>query len=193
MNEFLANHTDIQEEDETAMEEEVPRQERRDSEHYQLPELDEENKAKLLSCIDEIRGIIGDASVTDKNLVEAIMRFEFDCPKALDFILNNPETASPATPKRVITRSGSDDAPIEKGRQPFAPRGRQLISVLLFFFLFVYLNSICLIDFGKVRFKGWWGAKQPSKVQNTNCGDSNCWKDRLGGTSEPTHQCLDVW
>lgn len=125
MNEFLANHTDIQEEDETAEaerdEDDAPRQERRDSENYQLPtDLDDETKAKLLSCMDEIRGIIGDTTVTDKCLVETIMEFEYDCAKALDHLLNKPASISPtASAPLSNTKRPSNDAPIEKGKQKY--------------------------------------------------------------------------
>lgn len=120
LTEFQANHTDIQEEDETGMEdEEISRHERRDSENYQLPELDEETKAKLLSCMDAIRGIIGDATVSDRILVDTITRFDYDCDKALDDILNNPATASPGTPKRGTTKRQSDDTTIEKGKNDY--------------------------------------------------------------------------
>uniref|UniRef100_A0A336MLD5 CSON003262 protein n=1 Tax=Culicoides sonorensis TaxID=179676 RepID=A0A336MLD5_CULSO len=95
MTSFLANHTDIVEEDEQqTTDEPSPKHERRDSDTFTLPDLPDEEKAKLLSCMDEIRGIIGDTSVTDRLLVETIMKYNYDCSKALDHLLNNPTSES---------------------------------------------------------------------------------------------------
>lgn len=102
---FQADHTDIAEEDEEAVGGQAVLQ-RRDSENYQLPDLDDESKAKLLSCMDEIRGIIGD-TVADRQLVETIMQFDYDCAKALDQLLTNQ-----------VERKASDDlTKIEKGER----------------------------------------------------------------------------
>lgn len=103
MSEFLANNRDIEEEDddEIAAESQGIVHKRRDSECYQLPDLDDENRARLLSCMDEIRDIVGDSS-TDRQLVEAIMKHDYDCSKALDEILNSNKT-----PPVVTVRPGS--------------------------------------------------------------------------------------
>lgn len=159
MTEFLANHTDIQEEDENMIEgDDEPRQERRDSENFQLPDLDDETKAKLLSCMDEIRGVIGDASVTDKYLVETIIKFEYDCAKALDFLLNNPVSASPATTSLASStkQDEPDDAPVEKGKTKCFCYIRCQLILLHFCFLFVF-DIILLLNqtntCGKVRLR----------------------------------------
>lgn len=95
MTEFLANHTDIQEEEEEdGAAASGQRLERRDSESYRIPDMDDESRVKLLSCMDEIRGIIG-FERSDKQLVDAIMRFEFDFAKALDFLLTTTHERSP--------------------------------------------------------------------------------------------------
>lgn len=116
---FLANHRDIVEEDEQpdlAGEEPSPKHERRDSDGFQLPDLPDEEKAKLLSCMDEIRGIIGDTSVTDRLLVETVMRFEYDCAKALDYLLNNSRSSSSreTTEEEVVKKP---EELIEKGEK----------------------------------------------------------------------------
>jgi elongation factor 1 alpha-like protein len=59
---FLAENENIQEDDETEFE----GTRRRDSESFQLPELSDVDKAKLLSCMEEIRNIVGD-SISDKR------------------------------------------------------------------------------------------------------------------------------
>lgn len=114
---FLANNRDIEEEDEQAPtgEEMSPKHERRDSDAFQLPNLPDDEKAKLLSCLDEIRGIIGDTSVTDRFLVETVMRFEYDCAKALDFLLNSSSCSSKEAPEETIVRK--PDLLMEKGEE----------------------------------------------------------------------------
>jgi len=109
MNQYMANHNDIQEEEEgEESHATVDRLERRDSENYQLPDLDDESKAKLMSCMDEIRDIIG-FEKSDKQLVETIMKFDYDCAKALDCLLTSePEKVEPL-PLKV------EDVPVEKG------------------------------------------------------------------------------
>lgn len=88
---FLSTNEDIQEEEET----EFDGRDRRDSEGYQLPELNDLNKAKLLSCMEEIRNIIGESpSYSDKRIVEAIMLNQYDFSKALDMLLSNDSTST---------------------------------------------------------------------------------------------------
>ncbi|KAL7035479.1 hypothetical protein ACKWTF_008399 [Chironomus riparius] len=84
---FLSNNEDIQEEDDDEDENESPSKERRDSEHFEFPELNELDKSRLLSCMDEIRNIIGE-TYSDRRLVAAIMSNDYDFNKALDTLLN---------------------------------------------------------------------------------------------------------
>lgn len=105
---YLSTNEDIQEQDED--EHEFDGKARRDSESYQLPELSDIDKAKLLSCMEEIRNIIGDSS-SDKRLVEAIMQNDFDYTKALDMILTSDNTTTSQPTKKPKT-SG-----VEKGMQ----------------------------------------------------------------------------
>lgn len=91
LNTFLENNDDIPEDDEE--EEHFNIKNRRDSENYQLPELNDIEKAKLMSCMEEIRNIIGDSS-SDKRLVDAIMINNYDFSKALDMLLNSEVNTS---------------------------------------------------------------------------------------------------
>lgn len=53
------------------------------------------DKAKLLSCMEEVRNIIGDSS-SDKRIAEAILINEYDMTKALDTILNSDNSSKAA-------------------------------------------------------------------------------------------------
>uniref|UniRef100_U5EWS8 Putative translation elongation factor ef-1alpha n=1 Tax=Corethrella appendiculata TaxID=1370023 RepID=U5EWS8_9DIPT len=114
ISEFLAKNRDIEEEDDDDLDEANQTANsslhRRDSECYQLPELNDEDRARLLSCMEEIRNIVGD-SINDKQIAEAVMKNEYDFNKALDEVLNQStkDTSIKTAPRRV------NDTPIEKG------------------------------------------------------------------------------
>ncbi|XP_052866001.1 protein HBS1 [Anopheles cruzii] len=111
MSEFLANNRDIEEEDELAEDKrDAGAHKRRDSECYQLPELSDDERARLLSCMDEIRDIVGE-TVGDRQMVEAIMKHGYDCPKALDEILNSNKTPPSASGSGIKLQG----EPLEKG------------------------------------------------------------------------------
>lgn len=93
---FLSTNEDIQEEEEADFD---GSRNRRDSENYKLPELNDVDKAKLMSCMEEIRNIIGD-SCSDKRIVDAVMANNFDFSKALDTILSNESTTTPQASKK---------------------------------------------------------------------------------------------
>ncbi|XP_058447665.1 protein HBS1 [Malaya genurostris] len=119
MSAFLANHRDIEEEnadeleaDREQSEEERQKLQRRDSECYQMPQLDEENRARLVSCMEEIRNIIGETT-TDRQLVEAIMKHNYDFNKALDDVLNSSKTPPTLSPAVVAAKNTKE--PIGKG------------------------------------------------------------------------------
>uniref|UniRef100_A0A182W0W3 Tr-type G domain-containing protein n=1 Tax=Anopheles minimus TaxID=112268 RepID=A0A182W0W3_9DIPT len=105
MSEFLANNRDIEEEDDDDLEAENVREgiahKRRDSECFQMPDLNDDDRARLLSCMDEIRDIVGE-TYSDRQMVEAIMKHDYDCSKALDEILNSNKT-----PPAIVAKSGS--------------------------------------------------------------------------------------
>jgi elongation factor 1 alpha-like protein len=100
LDEFLSKNEKIQEESEEE-DSDVFSKERRDSENYQLPELNDVDKGKLFSCMDGIRNIIGE-TYTDKKIVETIIANDFDFNKALDKILNGDSVQSKQTKPKVI-------------------------------------------------------------------------------------------
>ncbi|XP_053680134.1 protein HBS1 [Anopheles nili] len=118
MSEFLANNRDIEEEDDNELAAEDVREgtahKRRDSECFEMPDLNEDDRARLLSCMDEIRDIVGEAC-SDRQMVEAIMKHDFECSKALDEILNSNKTppTAPATRSKLPIASA-----VEKGKKP---------------------------------------------------------------------------
>lgn len=84
------------------------KKDRRDSESFQFPaNLGDENKARVMSCMDEIRNITGE-TYSDKKLYDAIMANEFDINRALDEILNNETAAAQVSkkPKVVEVQKG---------------------------------------------------------------------------------------
>ncbi|EDV96752.1 HBS1-like protein [Drosophila grimshawi] len=93
MSAFIRKNKGIQEEAEDGAhneddEDEAFRKARRDSESFQMPQLDEMAQAKLSSCVDEVRSVVGD-SVSERHIVETSMRFDYDIQKILDEILND--------------------------------------------------------------------------------------------------------
>uniref|UniRef100_A0A182QBA3 Tr-type G domain-containing protein n=1 Tax=Anopheles farauti TaxID=69004 RepID=A0A182QBA3_9DIPT len=99
MSEFRANNRDIEEEDddELAAENDGATHKRRDSECFEMPDLNDDDRARLLSCMDEIRDIVGE-TYSDRQMVQAIMKHGFECSKALDEILNSNKTPPIAKP-----------------------------------------------------------------------------------------------
>lgn len=90
MSAFISKNKDIQEEAEDGDDDdddEAYRKARRDSESFQMPELDDIEQAKLSSCVDEVRSVVGDA-VSERRIVQTSMRFGYDIQKILDEILN---------------------------------------------------------------------------------------------------------
>lgn len=79
-----------------------------------MPILNDEDQACLTSCMDEIRDVVGE-SVSERQLVDTIMKFKFDCAKSLDAILNHPTT--PPTAKASSTSVPKQ--PIETGDPTF--------------------------------------------------------------------------
>lgn len=94
---FIANNDDIEEEDEEAENERFAKS-RRDSDNFQMPKLDDVDQARLVSCIEEVRNVVGDEMVSERVIVETSMKFNYDITKVLDEILNecSSKTASAA-------------------------------------------------------------------------------------------------
>lgn len=85
---FLDNHDDIQEESEDLPEPSHPTLERRESIDLHGLNLNEDDEAKLMSCLDELRNVLGD-TIPDNILVQSVLKHKFNYNKALDEILNN--------------------------------------------------------------------------------------------------------
>ena len=86
------------------------------------------DKGKLLSCMEEIRNIIGE-SVSDRRIVEAIMNNNYDYSKALDMILTT-ENSTISEPKFVKnSRDNRSQVVIEKG---------------IFYFIILFHNQLKL-------------------------------------------------
>ncbi|KAH8379223.1 hypothetical protein KR009_003736 [Drosophila setifemur] len=97
---FISKNKDIQEEEAEDEDEDAAFEKaRRDSESFQRPQLDEIEQAKLSSCVDEVRSVVGDA-VSERRIVETSMKFDYDMAKILDEILNE-ETQKKPPSKRV--------------------------------------------------------------------------------------------
>lgn len=105
---FLQSHNDIQEESEDDPNEStVETFERRESTDLHNLNLDEEDEARLMSCLDELRNILGD-TVSDNTLIQAVIKHKFDYNKALDDILNSnknkePEVSKVKLPKPTVS------------------------------------------------------------------------------------------
>lgn len=69
-----------------------------------MPLLNDEDQACLVSCMDEIRNVVGE-SVSERQLVETIMKYKFDCAKALDAILNNTATPPPTKSTEAVKQT----------------------------------------------------------------------------------------
>lgn len=86
--------------------------ERRDSENFQFPDVSDVEKAKLMSCIEEIRNIVGE-SFTDQKISDAIMINEYDFDKALDMLLTNSTSRTQQSKKPKVNE-------VEKGMFMFS-------------------------------------------------------------------------
>ncbi|XP_075981678.1 translation elongation factor EF-1alpha (GTPase) HBS1 [Anticarsia gemmatalis] len=94
---FMESHNDIQEEaEEDLADSSHPALERRESMDLRSLNLDEEEETKLMSCLDELRNVIGD-TVAENILIQTVLKHKFDYNKALDEILNRKTEA--AVPK----------------------------------------------------------------------------------------------
>lgn len=81
--------------------------------NFQMPILNDEDQACLTSCMDEIRDVVGE-SVSERQLVDTIMKFKFDCAKSLDAILNHTTTP----PSAKTSSASAPKQPIETGDHP---------------------------------------------------------------------------
>lgn len=93
LEQFMSKNADIQEEMEEDVEDPAMNlKERRDSENFKIPDLNDFDKSRLLSCMEEIRNIIGEVH-SDKKLSEVIIANNYDFNKALDTLLKGESQA----------------------------------------------------------------------------------------------------
>lgn len=85
---FLQSHSNIQEEGEDELgEASRPPLDRRESVDMRTLQLTEDDEAKLMSCLDELRNVLGD-TVSDNTLIQSVLDNQFQFDKTLDAILN---------------------------------------------------------------------------------------------------------
>lgn len=94
--------------------------------NFRMPTLNENDKALLGSCMDEIRSVVGD--ISERQMVETIMKHKFDCAKALDDILNST-SSSAALPTPAV----QNNEPMETGKYHM-PRPAAFFAIVLFRF-----------------------------------------------------------
>eukprot|EP00057_Strongylocentrotus_purpuratus_P018943 XP_011673417.1 PREDICTED: uncharacterized protein LOC591684 [Strongylocentrotus purpuratus] len=83
-----------------------------DSRNYERPKLSDVDEARLQSCLDEIRNVVGDTT-PEHVLIDAVVANKFDYERALDAILNKQETNHKTKiDTRTVTKSNpnSQDA-----------------------------------------------------------------------------------
>lgn len=79
-----------------------------------MPVLSETDQARLLSCVDEIRSVIGE-TISEKRIFDTILRNNFDCTASLDEILNDTTTASSSSSRKPTAAIQPPKDAIEKG------------------------------------------------------------------------------
>lgn len=145
MSSFIENHRNIEEEDEDP--EEARRTRRRLLSEvninkttknliscafllkdYQMPVLNDNDQARLLSCMEEIRNVVGE-SIPDRQLVETILKHEYDFAKSLDELLN--EATKPAPQIKLEIEKGESSKNYKK-------KNLYMLTNVFFFFLFLF-------------------------------------------------------
>jgi elongation factor 1 alpha-like protein len=94
MSAFFNEENDIAEEDESSTE---SSKQVRDSKTCQRHGLSDVDEARLRSCLEEIRNVIGD-SVPEQILIDSVLQNEFNLNKALDAVLSNAASAAEKPP-----------------------------------------------------------------------------------------------
>lgn len=103
MSAFFNEENDIAEEDELHMDGSC-----HDTNNYKKPDLNEEDEARLRSCLDEIHNVIGD-SVPEHILIDTVLKNDFNFNKSLDAVLSNSSTQKPGdAPKPQRERRNRD-------------------------------------------------------------------------------------
>lgn len=105
--------------------------------NFRMPILNETDQALLGSCMDEIRDVVGE--ISERLLVETIMKHRFDCTKALDDILNS--TSPSAT---TSTAAAEHNEPMETGKYHRRKRFSLLTLIWLRFNRFSFNIFFCI-------------------------------------------------
>lgn len=127
--------------------------------------------------MDEIRNVVGD-TISEKHLVETIMKHKFDCAKALDVILNNSTdastnataaTSSSSSSASTLTQPPQSAQPMETGNHKmfgnflvllFVKHTCNLRLLLLFFFSYdvsfsmLLWLTICVVSYKTLFYRG---------------------------------------
>lgn len=82
-----------------------------------MPVLNETDQVLLESCMDEIRNVVGD-TISERQLVETIMKHNFDYAKSLDVILNNAEASTTAAADTTSSAAKITTATTTQSAQP---------------------------------------------------------------------------
>lgn len=110
-----------------------------------MPSLNENDQVLLESCMDEIRNVVGD-TISEKHLVETIMKHNFDCAKALDVILNNSMDASTTAAAAAAATSSSVSTTTATQSQSALPmetgNHKMFDNLFRIFFLFRFPNRL---------------------------------------------------
>lgn len=107
---LLDRHSNIQEEAEDEVQDvQVPGPQRREATDLRSLKLDAEDETRLMSCLDELRNILGD-TVSENTMIQSVLKHNFDYNKALDDILNsdkskNKDSSTSKPVKPVITNT----------------------------------------------------------------------------------------
>ncbi|KAJ2943898.1 hypothetical protein O0L34_g8222 [Tuta absoluta] len=101
---FLETDNNIQEEgEEEVAEASRPSLDRRESVDIRNLNLTEVEEARLVSCLDQLRDILGD-TISENILIQSVLDNNFDHEKVLHEILNKNETKGPEKPKSASVK-----------------------------------------------------------------------------------------
>lgn len=101
-----------------------------------MPPLSDDERAKLQSCIEEIRNVIGDAPVSERQLVETVLKHNFELSKSLDEVLNDmSRKQEPAVKVKEKKES------IEKGEYFYIVRLTYPTTYMTVFFKYFFFMS----------------------------------------------------
>lgn len=111
-----------------------------------MPILNESDQVLLESCMDEIRNVVGD-TISEKHLVETIMKHKFDCAKALDVILNNTTTAATSSSTTTTQPPPQSAVPMETGNHKIIKQKiytKIHVNCRFYYLFFFFLRLFCL-------------------------------------------------